>query len=466
MFGFFLQDLNQQLRQAHTDFISTRLHTNDLIVKTYRGQTMSRTEIELLYEDNIITDQRIVINSLFSTSYDRLVALHFLPEPEQLEEQLERVLFEVKIDAHQQQTHSFSDVSQLSAIPDESEILFMTGTHFYIDAGSIKYDESEKVWIVKLKLAEDFHMKQDKDFIYSLNDDKKTLKNCIAILLDNIRHALPEELDKIFDGLLHMYPQNAKWISALKFHCLAKYYQYPDRMSYTEALRNYNKALSLWSECINDHNDRLNHAVDIGKLYKDLAWFYQYNMNDNQLADSHYNLSIELNQLAHASAATSANEHIDLLHRLSDIYENKMKLITRELNRKQDYGLLAINFKQEEIQARKNRNDFSDYDQIIISTGQIARLYKAINKYDEALFWYEKVLEIELREEPICYYSIDEIYKEIIQIYTDRQNPGDYQLVEKYKLMMHENLLKMNHVSSEFDYSDKDEKTEITRGHL
>ncbi|CAF4434919.1 unnamed protein product, partial [Adineta steineri] len=87
---------------------------------------MSVDELDSL--KNII-GQFISVNSFFSTSDKRSTALFLLGDlTTQID--LERVLFEIDADPNIVTTKPFAKISKHSYFPDESEVLFTTGSIF------------------------------------------------------------------------------------------------------------------------------------------------------------------------------------------------------------------------------------------------------------------------------------------------------------------------------------------------
>ncbi|CAF1472007.1 unnamed protein product, partial [Didymodactylos carnosus] len=136
-------------------------------IKVYRGQVMQKDEFKKLFERSklMFKSDRIVINSLFSTSLNAETPRHFIRQSI-VSEYLQKVVFQIDIDVRHQ-TRPFANVSSLSAFPKEDEILFMVGASFDMEKGDIWYDENEKFWISKLFLRRDNLLKDDRDFEYT-----------------------------------------------------------------------------------------------------------------------------------------------------------------------------------------------------------------------------------------------------------------------------------------------------------
>jgi len=142
------------------------------MIKVYRGQRMLRREIEYIGE----WTGSLVVNSCFSTTLDRSLAVMFLDPSLEPYNQYQSVLFEIEIDTRYK-CRPYANISHLSRFPDESEILFTIGTAFRIIDS--RYDYKGKFWIVKLKLMTDENIKNEKYF------EKRTLKNCAIRLNTN-----------------------------------------------------------------------------------------------------------------------------------------------------------------------------------------------------------------------------------------------------------------------------------------
>jgi hypothetical protein len=171
LFGFFVQDFYRKVKAEHgKQFILT--HLDNPILKVYRGQTTSRSEIDDIGE----WADSLVVNSYFSTTLNRSSAIACLNPSLEYYDQSQSVLFEIEIDTRYK-CPLYANISNLSPFPKESEILFTIGTQFHIIDSIYNYDE--KIWIVKLKLMNDKNMKNEKYF------EKQTLKNCAIRLSSN-----------------------------------------------------------------------------------------------------------------------------------------------------------------------------------------------------------------------------------------------------------------------------------------
>lgn len=464
LFGVFIQNLYQQLLSIHDQFRSDRLSNENSLIRSYRGQVMSRDEIEELYQDNQYDDLKLAVNSILSTSLDRSVSLLFLPEPRQLEEKYVRVLLEITSDIRQQDTHPFGDISRFSSINDEAEILFMAGANFDLKREQLIYDESEELYVMKLELMDKYLMKEESYFSSFNSNEMKKFISCISLTVEHFYRASFEDINKLFDQLFDIYPSDRDWLAAIQYHCLARYYGSSNISNFEEALICYEQSRKRWLEYIENRDEKYYYSMPIGKLYHDFAFFYQNRMDDYQKADEHYDSAIVYYRLAQSSETMNDYEHIEISDKISELYIRRMDLCKDNSTLAEHYGLLAVESKKEMIELRSKLNAWNKNSEVLEITGRIARIYKSIGKHDDAVCWFEKVLQLQFQEEPICYYSINETYEEMIEMYIKSGTLDSYQSALKFQLIVHENVLKNNDLSLETDDVD-DSKNEVALSH-
>ncbi|CAF1568253.1 unnamed protein product [Didymodactylos carnosus] len=193
-------------------------------IKVYRGQVMQKDEFKKLFERSklMFKSDRIVIDSLFSTSLNAETPRHFIRQSI-VSEYLQKVVFQIDIDVRHQ-TRPFANVSSLSAFPKEDEILFMVGASFDMEKGDIWYDENEKFWISKLFLRRDNLLKDDRDFEYTTMSKRRCLKNCVSALPYDLYNASVEDINILFDTLINDLFPSEKFILGAKFYCLGYHY--------------------------------------------------------------------------------------------------------------------------------------------------------------------------------------------------------------------------------------------------
>ncbi|CAF1402628.1 unnamed protein product [Rotaria sp. Silwood1] len=417
LFGFFVQDL---YRQVQAEYERLKLeHLVEPTMNVYRGQIMSRNEI-----NELNSDFNIINNSLLSTSSDRQLALFFLPEPDQMEDSShERVLFEIGIDIRRQ-SRPYADISHLSQFSGELEILFMTGTPFKIvRQNGVSYNENEKLWTVKLQLTRDEFLVDDRAF-GSFTCDSQRLKKCLTPLSDSLQFASIEDINLIFDIFCDLYTQEEKWINALRFHCIGRYQSWPEN-NITAALSYYNKALQTW-------NNESNYcSINIGQIRHDIARCYSKDAIINpSMSSKYFNLAIE-SYIKAIEETTTEIEQIDIYEKLSELYMNISD------------NLKAIQYKELQVQFTLKYYSSIDDEKCAISLNSLAFLYEKIKRYDNALTNYEKAIKI-LLESIVSHSSwwIIPICNNLIKIYNEQKD--DYNSALKYELIKNEYVLKDN----------------------
>ncbi|CAF4903878.1 unnamed protein product, partial [Rotaria sp. Silwood1] len=207
LFGFFLRDLYQQLKCEHEKFLRKQLKNSKVTV--YRGQIMSKTEIEKLKDsiDNIVT------SSFMSTTFDPAMSEIYLGTS-MPDDELQSILFEIELNLAEK-SFPYADISTISWFPSESETLLMPGLEFKMTENSIYYNVERKIWLAKLELVSDTIEKED---------------------------------DRMLEGFAQ--------------------YNIDRDFNYTLALPNWDEALKYWFEYQDD--EELNVNIAIGRIYYDI----------------------------------------------------------------------------------------------------------------------------------------------------------------------------------------------------
>ncbi|CAF2646719.1 unnamed protein product [Rotaria sp. Silwood2] len=171
---FKIQNINEDIGELlHQDFVTQRdlgtLWNNDEDIFVYRGQAISR-DILNQFDDN--KGELVSFANFISTSRKRETAIFFAESTQALNQNLEPILFEMRLPARQP-VKPFADVSIYSQFSDENEILFMIGTIFRIDEVIKKEEYEQGFTIVRLSLIGD----NDYDLSEVVNDLKATRIN-------------------------------------------------------------------------------------------------------------------------------------------------------------------------------------------------------------------------------------------------------------------------------------------------
>jgi tetratricopeptide (TPR) repeat protein len=146
-FRFFITDIAKQLKNEYEKYI--RKTNNRECIHVYRGQFIGNNELELM-KKNI--GQYLSMNSFFSTSLNRSIALDFINSLPIIDDRQQKILFQIEIDP-KLQTKPFVNVTQMSFYKNEDEILIMLGAFFHIK--KVFQDKINNMWIAYLSLADD-----------------------------------------------------------------------------------------------------------------------------------------------------------------------------------------------------------------------------------------------------------------------------------------------------------------------
>ncbi|CAF3299732.1 unnamed protein product [Rotaria socialis] len=145
-FGCYLADLHKQLEETGNE---QRLNQNKNIKKTFRGKKVERGVVQQLKDSK---GHVIALNGLLSTSTDPEVAKMY-SGGETIQSDYQNVTFEMHIDfSTTKLLRPYADVTKLSEISDDSEVLFFTGFVWKIE----DVEESPaNVWLIKLRSCTD-----------------------------------------------------------------------------------------------------------------------------------------------------------------------------------------------------------------------------------------------------------------------------------------------------------------------
>ncbi|CAF1488828.1 unnamed protein product, partial [Didymodactylos carnosus] len=404
LFGFYIKDVYYQLKDEHEKL--KLKHLKEPKIKLYRGQLMAMNEIKKLKE---IDGPNYIVNScLLSTSLNRSVSLEFLKSADK-SEGLEHVFFEIDIDTRKL-ARPYGNISHLSYVTAEAEILFMIGVIFRITKGNVTYNNDDKVWIIKCSSSFDSIL--DFESAFSTGSQRRILKNSINKFWHNstkMPTRKSEDVNMLFNELIKLFPLEEDWILSYKLCCLADIDMWHEKS--TSALSQYDEAINIWLNYLKD--DELNCSIDIGEIHKDIGTVYQIYTDDTNRAEEHYKMSFSYLQSA-IERSTTEQEKIDIL----------VKLIS-----------------------------------IVIE----CELYESLDKYDDALIYYEKAFEAAVKSKDSRWIEI--ACDNMIETYIKHKN--DYQSALKYQLIRHEHILKDNTPQIWDDIDETScKKAEIADSHI
>ncbi|CAF1687799.1 unnamed protein product [Adineta ricciae] len=119
----------------------------------------------------------------------------------------QQVLFQIDYDPCLL-SRPYAPIADISHIPDENEVLFMPGTEFEVLNSSF-----DKFWTIHLKL------RHNSSFTFSFENKERDRKNNII----RLKRFLPSyatkqnDVDIIFSKLLEIFPNEQRWLSAIKW---------------------------------------------------------------------------------------------------------------------------------------------------------------------------------------------------------------------------------------------------------
>lgn len=441
LFGFFLQDLYRQFQIECTHFKEQQ--KENPILKCYRGQVMSSDETEQLLRDG-----SLVVNScLFSTSLDRDVSMFFLKNAP-VSGGMQRVLLEIEIDVW---TYSdqFADISHLSDMPNESEILFMIGTP--LRTKSHYYNSNEKITIIQIKTEYVFSFDIDAEYLEATNP-RKTLLNCLRKLYPIMRwQMLPNDIELLFNELFHYFPHERQWMLAMQYLSPGKRDASKEPNAHG-ALEYHEKALQILLDYVND--DELNCCIDIVSIYAAMRELYKWHLKNIDMVEKCQNLAVTYAELA-LKQADSDYEKMTVHRILSDMFKTSKSYSCDDTEKRETY-LLHLKHNELEIDHRlKCRPCSQDNFQMFADTiiyPKIADLYRALGhrylsiyKYSEALATFDKVLALYLaNHQDRNFLKIVNFIPTMVET-SFKMNDGNSAL--KYQLIAHETTLKFYHSS-------------------
>ncbi|CAF1092108.1 unnamed protein product, partial [Didymodactylos carnosus] len=374
-FRRFIRDLYKQLKKLHR-------HQQQTITKVFRGQMMSREELTKLCNS---VEGYVSMNSFLSTSLDKQVALEFL-----------------KLVKYNDQLQP-GDINEYSYFKREKEVLFFTGSIFYIQ----QVRQNEQYWTIQLQLCGEqnnelkdifYHLKKqiakETDLIllgrilmdmgerekaeeYLINllsklpkNDHRTISRCLAIL-GHITNGKGDDYQAI-----HYHQQSIK--IAEKFPdnelLLAENYcglanGYDDKGNHTQALIYYQKTLKIYKKFYDDNH------INLALIYFNIGKVYN-NENNSIEALSYYMKAIKIQE------SKSINlELAKTYEAVGDIFYNK-----------HDY-VRSLSYHEKALKINVKTHPSTDVA-LGISYANVASMNNATGDYPSALTNYLKAQEI------------------------------------------------------------------------
>jgi tetratricopeptide (TPR) repeat protein len=380
-------------------------------VRVYRGQMMSIDEINNL--QNSVNDF-ISINSFFSTSMNRQIALGFLNQTK-ISDNLHRVLFEIDADSHLRLSKPFADISKFSKYNNEQEILFMIGCVFRLI--DVQQNANDEIWIVRMKLCGDDehdmkklfeHMKKS----YGGGGKEVNLRSFGVVLHHMGKYDLAE---KFYRRLLGELPPNDPLLSSL-YYSLGLVIE--DKGDHDSSLQWHQKSLDIIM-----HTNTSDY-VKIGARYCCIG-IVHWRQGDYDGALEWYEKGIELFKQAHDE------NHIQMANfyrNIGIVYHNQKK------------HLEALNNYNKSL-AIYEKHLPADHPDIGGVHNSIGGAHCSLHHYDLALKHYHRSLQIELKSLPAYHPNIGTSYSNIGLLH---ENKGELEQAltyfEKASTIFHHSL--------------------------
>ncbi|UJR12093.1 hypothetical protein I4U23_016271 [Adineta vaga] len=434
-FRFFIVDLYHQLKQLHRPFTDT----------LYRGQTMSVKELQLLKDSK---DKLVSINSFFSTTKFSDRATTLSEEGSGLP-QLESVVFEIDINEHMTNTQPFADVSHISYMSQEDEVLFSMNTIFRL----VDVEKCGSVWIINLILCNEQeqslkdlvdHFKKEIDdvqmppllmlgeFLWKMGDYGRANRYYKMMLRE-----LPsghELIGKVCNNIGLISLENGDF--HLSMHCFNKALHLQESIETLDLAETYSNIGVLYDQ--QGETDQAlkftKRALDIrlrlmspdhmlvGLTYNNIGWIY-FNCHEFDKALHFYEKARSIE-----SVALGSSDHYDNATTLSNI-----GLVHYE----QGHYEQALSFYKKALAIRE-RSLPAQHPHFADIYTNIGTVQEQFGKLDEALIMFNKALEINLVAVLPIHPRIAQSYNNLANV-LDALDKSDDALINYFKALKHIN---------------------------
>jgi tetratricopeptide (TPR) repeat protein len=412
-FHFFIKDLHIQLEQLH-NLYKPSLESRTFTVYRGLGMPMKIFDETIRQEVNNL----LAFDTFLSTSLNKDIALQFAKNKSNGDD--ESVLLEIEIDTDKLQ-RPFADISHLSEISREDEILFSIGTVFRIDYVADKKTK-DGIWIVHLSSIDE----NDKQLKNETKQTHLTLLNFFKrVCQAQIKRNDQRQIAISYVNMASIYYKQGKYQKSLDLYQkaleklkesslsnpltiatyqsnIARVYMALERQD--EALKLYEKALKIRIELCEPNDPLLiNTLHTIGHIYRE--------NKDFDKALEHYHRSLEFQPISpepplkhNPSSIAATHINIALVHHQQNM-----------TNKALDHFLKALGYQREYL---------SEYHPILAFLyNNIGAMYYRLKKYDLALKNQLLTLQIEER-------SLPKEHKTLAVTYTNIAT--SYEQLERY----------------------------------
>jgi tetratricopeptide (TPR) repeat protein len=423
-FHFFIKDLHMQLEQLHNLYKSS---LESRIFTVYCGLNMPMKIFDETIRQEV--NNLLSFDTFLSTSLNKDIALQFAQKKSNNDN--ESILFHIEIDTNKLQ-RPFADISHLSAVECNDEILFSIGTVFRINHVA-KEKTSDGIWFVYLSSIDE----NNKQLKHEIKQTQITLLNFFKrVWQAQIKRGDRYQIATSYINMASMYYKQNEYQKSLDLYQKAlenllelsspnpltiATYQSNIAMVYT-ALEQQTEALKLYEKVFKirikhcEPNDPL--LIDtlhtIGHIYcrkkefdKALKQYYKalkiqsisfeppLKQNPSSIAATHTNIALvyqQQNKPDHAldhflKALDYQREYLSKYHPILGFLYNNIGTIYYQLKQFDlalKNQLLALQIEEHSLP--------KDHKTLTITYTNIATSYEQLQKYDQAINYAQKAV--------------------------------------------------------------------------
>ncbi|CAF1250773.1 unnamed protein product [Didymodactylos carnosus] len=359
------------------------------------------------------TKNSTAVNSFLSTSRNRDVALTMARSNAERHDRtdVELVVFDIEMNINcinDSKMAPYADISNRSNFSEEVEVLFMPGSVF--DLIDVKFDEQDRVWIVTLHLT--CADSPVLTYIKQQLPPRTCLSHISAILYDMGQFDRAEQL------LLELVNNSINSVEL-----------YDQLVAVKLAKSDYSSALEYIKKGLN-HRMAMLSSSDLYKSYKLFGNVYKV-MDNDEIAMDHYSIALGL-LLSYKDKNLLAVGDVHLQIGLLHWKAGNLQSATRSFEDSLRFKQVALGKRDPEV-AR-----------ILMNLGVIANQQ---DKYERALEFLVKALDIQLEMLPSDHYDVAQTYNHIGLVYAQCDKQDLYLAFAHRSVTIELSLLPLAHPS-------------------
>ncbi|CAF3801013.1 unnamed protein product [Rotaria sp. Silwood1] len=328
------------------------------------------------------------VHSFFSTTPDYLMSYGFT----HAREGLVSVLFEIEMSTSLIDVKPFADISELSYMPGEKEILFVLGAIFRI----VSIEDYPDMYWVKLQLCSDneTELKSVLDRLRSRISEKTSVEDFAIVLYEM---GLLDKAKETFEQMLTKCPSNHPDMIRI-YRFLG---QIADEQGhYDQAIDLYNQTMGLEDELLSSEDP------ERAKTFNNLALVYKA-IGEHNKASTYFEKAL-------AIWKNADDEHRENIARCLN---NLGSLFGREQPRR------ALDYFEQALAIRRQFLPANDVD-IAENLGNIGGIHGILGNYEQALTYAEQTLAMLANTLPSMSAKMADAYRNVGVAHA---NLGDYQ---------------------------------------